>query len=113
MLMDKLELSSSAVKELVQANFGGTLQYQMISKDCHHTSVRDEPFLMLTAEVCCTSLQTVTSTDTLSCTYLVCAELYCTGESQKSSSSAQTVSDSKCHVGTAYVRESETIECAQ
>jgi hypothetical protein len=52
MLMDKLELSSSAVKELVQANFGGTLQYQMISKDCHHTSVRDEPFLMLTAEVC-------------------------------------------------------------
>jgi hypothetical protein len=51
MLMDKLELSSSAVKELVQANFGGTLQYQMISKDCHHTSVRDEPFLMLTAEV--------------------------------------------------------------
>ncbi|KAG5178753.1 hypothetical protein JKP88DRAFT_168669, partial [Tribonema minus] len=53
MLLDKLERSSDAARELVKATFGGTLQYQIVPREpgCAHTSTRDEPFLMLTAEV--------------------------------------------------------------
>ncbi|CAM9309084.1 unnamed protein product [Discosporangium mesarthrocarpum] len=50
-LFDKLEGTSAGVGPLIKQVFGGSLVYQIISRDCEHTSERTEPFLVLTAEV--------------------------------------------------------------
>ncbi|CAM9745405.1 unnamed protein product, partial [Ectocarpus sp. 12 AP-2014] len=50
-LLHKLEGSSKQAGSLIDKVFGGTLAYQVISRDCEHTSERTEPFIVLTAEV--------------------------------------------------------------
>ena len=52
MLFDKLE-SNQECKSLIQEKFGGELVWQVISTDddCAYTSEREEPYVMLTAEV--------------------------------------------------------------
>jgi len=51
MLFDKLETLDPRVDKLLKSLFGGTLVYQIISRECSHRSERSEPFTMLTAEV--------------------------------------------------------------